>query len=195
MTAQGSGAGIQPPGARITSIGTVYSGGTRLYGSHSATDTATAGIVAGTSYFYKYWWPYGWVPSLIGLEVATAVALAKLKLALYQLNVDDSIGTQIGTVADLDASTTGIKTGAITPGNLWYGPGFYAFGACADQAITPRWHGSCVSGWPYRAGTVGPLAQLLVATTYAGGVPSTAPAMNTLTVSSAAHLFGLLGAP
>jgi hypothetical protein len=191
----GGGALANPPGARVTSIGTLYTGGSRLHSSLSGVGFTSAAVAANQSLYYKYWWPYNWVPSLIGIEVTAVVASAKLKLALYQLNADESIGARIGVTGDLDGATLGMKSAAIAPGSLWYGPGFYVFGFNTDSAISVRWHASAAAMWPYRATTIGPIAQLQQAIAYASGLPSPGPAMSGLLGSSTTHVFGLLGAP
>lgn len=195
-TSEGSaGALANPVGSRITSIGARYVSGSGMYGSHFGVGTATFALAANTSYYYKYWWPYGWTPSQIGAEITGVVAASKLKLALYQLNNDDTIGARMGVTGDLSGAALGLVTAAFAPGALWTGPGLYVFGLATDSAISVRWHSANVPGWPYRTGTVGPIGQLLQAVAYASALPSPGPAMTALSVSSAAHVFGLLGAP
>jgi hypothetical protein len=189
-----------PPGKAVTSV-SLYSGGTRLFTNAAAQmSNGNVTLTPLAECWALYWWPFGFTPSLIGIDVTTAVAAALGKLAVHLVNADMSIGTQLGVTGSLDFSTTGIKSASIAPGASWAGPGFYWVGWLSDSAVVVRQvstNGNPNGIMPYRSAGQGVGSIQRTVTDVPSGFPATPPALSVLAPAAAAppQAAVLLGAP
>jgi hypothetical protein len=189
---------VDPIGAAVTSVGATYSGGTRLFHSaHSTAAASTHTLVAQQEYWHLYWWPWGFTPSLIGIEVTAAVAASTVKVALYLLGADLSPGTQVAVSGPLDGGTTGLKTTAISP--TWPGPGLFWAVHYSDAAVTVRAAaaGLALGLLPYRSLAGGETYLARTGIALASATPTTPPALSGMTFSPAGNPLAaiLLGVP
>lgn len=179
---------VDPPGAGVTGIGTTYSSGSKLWSSQGANyANGSITLAALSEYWMLYWWAWNFTPSLLGVEVQTAVAAANVKLAVHLMNADFSIGTRLGASGTLDGSTTGVKSGSIAPGAAWVGPSLYWVGLLSDQAVAVRCtstSGQSLSWLPYRATNQGTGVISRTAGSFAAGLPATPPALSALSSPS-----------
>lgn len=187
----------EAPGAAVTSLGGTYAGGTSLFSSaHGQLPQNTVTLAALTEYWSPFWWPWGWAPTLLGLDVTTAVTGAQVKCAVYAMGASYAIGAQLATSGTLSGATAGIVTRTVAP--AWPGPGLYWTGYHSDQAVTLRAFAvsSHLPLLPYKSagGGTGYLARAGVA--FASALPSTAPALSALSPGPPGTLAAvLLGVP
>lgn len=182
------------PGARVTSMGTSFSGGSRMFASFlSCLPASAVAIAANTEYWRPHWWPFNYAPSQIGIEITVGGVAALGRIAVYEMLADMSIGNRLGLAADLDFSAAAVRIGAIAP-TSWPGPGLYWTAIDISVGATVRYAANAVSAMPIKsAGSFG--AFFTRAGTYATSLPTTGPALSALTGGGpGADLAILLGA-